>query len=214
MSPCYFGSKCGLFSEQEVKPQTGGQTQSRKSTPRLAEDPHTQLPPKLVSVMEPLLHQPASRWCWLVETSMKGLPHSAIVTPQYQVQSRCAIYLPASVPAAPPLLAPSACGCNWCTPSLGTATPPCPDHAGSAPNTLTGAEVVLLCRMFLRGRIGRIELTIHASGGRHRGSHRAAVVAYVPLIFGSSNTPVGRTSPYVPRASACSRTYRLQFVSL
>ena len=27
--------------------------------------------------------------------------------------------------------------------SMGTATPPCPDHAGSAPNTLTGAEVVL-----------------------------------------------------------------------
>ena len=99
---------------------------------------------------------------------------------------------------------------------VGTATPPCPDHAGSAPNTLTGAEVVLLCRMFLRGRIGRIELTIHASGGRHRGSHRAAVVAYmyVPLIFGSSKTPVGRTSPYVPRVSACSRQYRLQFGSL
>ena len=99
-------------------------------------------------------------------------------------------------------------------PHVGTATPPCPDHAGSAPNTLTGAEVVLLCRMFLRGRIGRIELTIHASGGRHRGSHRAAVVAYVLLIFGSSKTPVGRTSPYVPRVSACSRKYRLQFVSL
>ena len=97
---------------------------------------------------------------------------------------------------------------------MGTATPPCPDHAGSAPNTLTGAEVVLLCRMFLRRRIGRIELTIHASGGRHRGSHRAAVVAYVLLIFGSSKTPVGRTSPYVPRVSACSRKYRLQFVSL
>ena len=97
---------------------------------------------------------------------------------------------------------------------MGTATPPCPDHAGSAPNTLPGAGVVLLCRMFLRGRIGRIELTIHASGGRHRGSHRAAVVAYVLLVFGSSKTPVGRTSPYVPRVSACSRKYRLQFVSL
>ena len=94
--------------------------------------------------------------------------------------------------------------------TLGTATPPCPDHAGSAPNTLTGAEVALLCRMFLRGRIGRIELTIHASGGRHRGSHRAAVVAYVLLIFGSSKTPVGRTSPYVPRVSACSRKYRFK----
>ena len=33
---------------------------------------------------------------------------------------------------------------------MGTATPPCPDHAGSAPNTLAGAEVVLFCRMFLR----------------------------------------------------------------
>ena len=55
-----------------------------------------------------------------------------------------------------------------------------------------------------------IELTIHASGGRHRGSHWAAVVAYVLLIFGSSKTVVGRTSPYVPRVSASSRTYRLQ----
>ena len=91
---------------------------------------------------------------------------------------------------------------------MGTATPPCPDHAGSAPNTLTGAEVVLLCRMFLRRRIGSIELTIHASGGRHRGSHRAAVVAHVLLIFGSSKTPVGRTSPYVPRVSECSRKCR------
>ena len=89
---------------------------------------------------------------------------------------------------------------------LGTATPPCPDHAGSAPNTLTGAEVVLFCWMFRR-RISRIELTIHASGGRRRGSHRAAVVAYVLLIFGSSKTPVARTSPYVPRLSDCSRKY-------
>ena len=94
--------------------------------------------------------------------------------------------------------------------SLGTATPPCPDHAGSAPNTLTGARVALLCRMFLRRRISHIELTIHASGGRHQGSHWAAVVAYVHLIFGSSKTVVGRTSPYVPRVSACSRKYRLR----
>ena len=42
--------------------------------------------------------------------------------------------------------------------------------------------------------------------------HWAAVVAYVLLIFGSSETPVGRTPPYVPRVSACSRKYRLQIV--
>ena len=77
---------------------------------------------------------------------------------------------------------------------LGTATPPCLDHAGSAPSSLTGAEVVLFCRMFLRRRIGRIQLSIHASGGLHRGLHRAAVVAYVLLIVGSSKTVVGRTS--------------------
>ena len=94
--------------------------------------------------------------------------------------------------------------------TLGTATPPCPDHAGSAPNTLTGAEVALFGRMFLRRRIGRIELTKNASGGRHRGSHRAAMVAYVLLIFGPSKTVVGRTSPYVPRVSACSRKYGLK----
>ena len=56
--------------------------------------------------------------------------------------------------------------------------------------------------MFLRGRIGRIELTIHASGGRHRGSHRAAVVAYVLLIFGSSETPVGSLQLLTGKAEA------------
>ena len=34
---------------------------------------------------------------------------------------------------------------------LGTATPPCPDHAGSAPNTLTGAEVALYAGCFCAG---------------------------------------------------------------
>ena len=73
---------------------------------------------------------------------------------------------------------------------VGTATPPwvCPDSAGSAPSTLAGAGAVLFCRMILRRRIGRIQLTIRASGGRHRGSHRAAAVAHVFLIFGSSET--------------------------
>ena len=46
---------------------------------------------------------------------------------------------------------------------LGTATPPCPTYAGSAPNTLTGDGVVPFCRMFLRRHIGRTELAIHAS---------------------------------------------------
>ena len=50
--------------------------------------------------------------------------------------------------------------------------------------------------------------------GSASGSHWAAVVAYVLLIFGSSKTVVGCTSPYVPRVSACSRKYRLQFGSL
>ena len=58
----------------------------------------------------------------------------------------------------------------------------------------TGAEVVLVCRMF------------------YRGSHRAAAVAYVLLISGSSKPPVGHTSPYasMPRLLDCSRKYGLK----
>ena len=79
----------------------------------------------------------------------------------------------------------------------GTST----EHRWNTNGTTTGPEVLLFPQIFLRRCIDRIKLTIHASEGRHRGFHRAAVVAYVLLIFGSCKTAAGHTSPYDGRAT-------------